>query len=91
MSNANRKPASPIEIERALSSIPAHDRETWIQCGMAVKAELGDAGFDIWDTWSQSADNYHEKDARDVWKSFHGGGVTLAPCSITPVYPAGIP
>ena len=77
MSANQRRPATIAEIEAALSAIPAHDRDTWIQCGMAVKAELGDAGFDIWDTWSQSADNYLERDASDVWKSFHGGGVSL--------------
>jgi putative DNA primase/helicase len=44
---------------------------------MAIKTELGDAGFDIWNCWSQTADNYRERDARDVWKSFRGGGVSL--------------
>ena len=78
MSNAHKRPAGPVEIERALSSIPAHDRETWIQCGMAIKAELGDAGFDIWDHWSRSADNYRERDACDVWKSFKSDGISIA-------------
>lgn len=77
MSSAKQRPASPIEIEQALLSIPAQDREVWVQVGMAIKAELGDAGFDIWNAWSQTADNYKERDARDVWKSFHGGGVSL--------------
>jgi putative DNA primase/helicase len=49
MSAANHREKSPAEIEQALSSIPSHDREVWIQIGMAIKAELGDAGFDIWD------------------------------------------
>ena len=77
MSANQRRPATIMEIEAALFSIPAHDREVWVQVGMAVKAELGDAGFDIWDRWSQSADNYREKDARDVWKSFHGSGISV--------------
>ena len=33
-------------IEQALSFIPAHDRDIWIKCGMALKSEFGDAGFD---------------------------------------------
>ena len=78
MSSAQQRPASPVEIESALSSVSAHDRETWIQCGMAIKAELGDAGFDIWDHWSRSADNYRERDARDVWMSFKNGGISIA-------------
>ena len=50
-------------IEQALSFIPADDRDTWIKCGMAIKAELGDAGFDAWDRWSAAADNYRARDA----------------------------
>jgi putative DNA primase/helicase len=72
-----RRPATIAEIEAALSTIPAQDREVWVQVGMAIKAELGDAGFPIWDYWSQTADNYRERDARDVWKSFKQGGVSL--------------
>ena len=76
--SAKRRPATIPEIEAALSSIPAQDREVWVQVGMAIKSSLGDAGFPIWDYWSQTADNYRERDARDVWKSFkQGGGVGL--------------
>jgi hypothetical protein len=77
MSRVHKMPPSSVKIDQALASIPAHNRETWLQCGMAIKAELGDVGFDIWDRWSQTADNYRERDARDVWKSFHGSGVSL--------------
>jgi putative DNA primase/helicase len=57
-------------IEQALSFIPADDRDTWIKCGMAIKAELGDAGFDAWDWWSAAADNYRARDAAASWRSF---------------------
>ena len=63
---------------QALSFVPADDRETWLRMGMAVKAELGEPGFDLWDEWSQGADNYRPTDARDVWKSIHVGQVTMA-------------
>ena len=64
-------------LQAALTFIPADHRETWVQMGMAVKSELGDAGFDIWDYWSQTAENYHAASARSVWKSCKGaGGVT---------------
>lgn len=65
-------------IESALSFIPAHDRDTWVTMGMAVKSELGDAGLQIWDEWSQTADNYNKASARAVWKSFKGSGVSIA-------------
>ena len=41
---------------------------------MAIKSELGDTGFDAWESWSQQADSFDGKDARDVWKSIRAGG-----------------
>ena len=41
---------------------------------MAVKVELGEAGFSIWDAWSQGADSYRAKDAAAVWKSCKANG-----------------
>ena len=65
-------------IESALQFVNASDRETWLRMGMAIKSEMGDSGFDLWDTWSQQADSYKERDARDVWKSIQaGGGITI--------------
>ncbi len=65
-------------IKAALSHIPADDREVWVQMGMAIKSELGEAGFDFWDDWSRSASSYSEADAKSVWKSFRSGGITIA-------------
>lgn len=65
------------QIVAALRFIPAYDRETWISTGMAIKAELGNNGFGLWDEWSRSADNYNEKDARAVWQSFKDGGIRI--------------
>lgn len=65
-------------IREALQFINASDRNQWVSMGMAIKSELGDTGFDAWDTWSQQADSYKTNDARDVWKSIKtGGGVTI--------------
>jgi putative DNA primase/helicase len=61
-------------IREALQFIPACDRDIWLRMGMAIKSELGDTGFDVWDAWSQQADNYKSQDARDVWKSIRAGG-----------------
>lgn len=63
-------------IESALSFVPAEDRDVWVAMAMAVKFELGDAGFDIWDAWSRTADNYNAGAARAVWRSCRGRGVT---------------
>ena len=63
----------------ALCSIPADDRETWVRIGMAIKSELGEEGFDLWDRWSRQSDAYKVADARAVWKSCKPtGGITIA-------------
>jgi putative DNA primase/helicase len=66
-------------IQHALTFVDPHDRDTWLRVGMAIKSALGDHGFAIWDAWSQTAENYDARDARDVWKSIRpDGGVTIA-------------
>lgn len=65
------------DIRNALSYIDSHDRETWIQVGSALKDELGEEGFNLWDSWSQGADNYNARDAKTAWKSFKPGLVHI--------------
>lgn len=55
-----------------LAFIPNHDRETWVRVGGALRYELGDAGFDVWDEWSQGCDSYKARDALAVWRSLKG-------------------
>jgi len=64
-------------IESALAFIPSNEREVWVNMAMAVKSELGDSGFDLWDEWSQTASNYNAQSARSVWRSCKGHGVTV--------------
>ena len=65
-------------VRTALSYVDAHDRETWVRMGMAVKTHFGESGFDMWDRWSATAENYNQKDARTVWRSFKEfGGTTI--------------
>ena len=61
-------------IREALQFIDPSDRETWLRMGMAIKSELADTGFDLWESWSQQADSFDGKDARDVWKSIRANG-----------------
>ena len=67
MNNADR-------IIAALSIIDPTDRETWLRMGMAIKSELADTGFDLWEKWSLQAESFNTKDARDVWKSIREDG-----------------
>ena len=66
--------SSHDRIRDALEYIPAGDRDIWLRMGMAVKSELGDEGFDIWDTWSRSGESYDARDAKDVWKGIRANG-----------------
>jgi len=71
------------EVKRvrvALGYIPADDRDTWRNVGMALHATgAGDQAFGLWCEWSQQSDKFDLKDQRRVWESFKpGGGITLA-------------
>ena len=65
-------------IDQALSYVDPTERDTWVRMGMAIKSELGDPGFEVWDQWSQQADNYQAGAAKAVWRSLSpGGGVGI--------------
>jgi putative DNA primase/helicase len=67
------------KIESAIGFIPSIDRSLWVEVGMAVKSELGDSGFPLWDSWSQQAESYKEESAKSVWKSIREcGKITIA-------------
>ena len=57
-------------IWQKLQFIPAHERDIWMRVGMALKAELGDSGFSLFEEWSKSADIYDHKSVTYVWSSF---------------------
>ncbi len=61
----------------ALEHLDPCDRDLWIKLGMALRSEFGDAAYDIWLAWSQRADNFNERAARDSWRSFSGGGIGI--------------
>lgn len=72
--------ASYSEISDALHSIPPDlCREEWWKIAAAIKNELGDGGFDLFDTWSHDADNYKPGDVRSTWNSTkpNGAGPTI--------------
>ena len=68
-----------VRVRAALSVIPAHDYDTWVDMAFALKHGFGDAGFEIWDEWSRTAGNYNKRTARTTWRSAKAsGGKTLA-------------
>ncbi|MCO6525504.1 LPD7 domain-containing protein [Snodgrassella sp.] len=66
------------EIRSALTYLDAHSREMWVKIGSALKDELGEQGFDIWDNWSQTSDNYNARAAKSVWKSLKRGNIHIS-------------
>lgn len=66
---------SEDEIRHALGFIDANcARDEWARIGMAIKSELGDAGFSLFNEWSQSADSYCKKACSSTWKSIKAVG-----------------
>lgn len=64
------------QVIEALSYIsPDEPRLEWAKVGMSIKAEFGDAGFYMFDNWSQGYDKYKHRDVLSTWKSIkpHGG------------------
>lgn len=64
--------------ESALAFISPVERDVWISMGMALQSEYGDAARDMWMDWSRGAESFRELDARSVWKSFKGAGISIA-------------
>ena len=67
------------QVSAALKFIPAFDRTVWRNVGFGLKTHFGDAGWDIFDEWSKSADESYEAEVnRAQWESFKpDGGITI--------------
>jgi putative DNA primase/helicase len=61
--------------EAALAYVDAEDYQTWINIGHALKHAFGEAGFSIWDRWSQKSAKYPGRTkALRRWNSFNPNG-----------------
>src|SRR5689334_14310487 len=67
-------PVDHEAISAALSHISAANRDIWIRIGMAIKSELGEEGFSLFDNWSHTAENYDSKAVKTSWRSFKQSG-----------------
>lgn len=65
------------DVREALSYLNESSRDVWIQMGMAIKDEFGDAGFSPWDDWGRGYAKYNAAVAKQTWKSFRKGGISL--------------
>lgn len=66
------------KLESALAVISADcGYDDWIMVGMALFAELGAGGIEVWDHWSSRSGKYQgRKDLESHWRSFERGGVS---------------
>ena len=60
------------ELREALATIPADDYHQWITFGNAL-SELGQAGYTLWDQWSQRSKKYDPQAMTRKWRSFKPG------------------
>lgn len=76
---ANVNAANEARIRDALRFVPAAPRDTWRDVGFALKAQLGESGWPIFDEWSRTApEAYDGGENRKQWESFKpGGGITV--------------
>lgn len=69
--------ASNDDITVLLQYISAEDYNDWINTGMIIKGELGEDGYEIWDSWSRTSDKYDPFIMRTKWDSFKREGLGL--------------
>lgn len=63
------------QVQQALQYIsPDEARNEWAIMGMALKAEFGAAGFNLFDEWSRGSDKYKASDCKATWKSIKASG-----------------
>lgn len=63
---------------RRLATWRADDRSEWIRIGLAIKAGLGDSGFDLWRAWSQGSHKYEEDVCVTQWKAMRPTNISIA-------------
>lgn len=86
-----REPVDSVtadDVESALKVIDAScSMKQWVEIGMGIKHQLGDAGFEIWDAWSsQSSDKYTDTDTLLTrWESFKANPGDRVPVTIRTV------
>jgi hypothetical protein len=75
----SREPLSQKdEIHEALTHLSSDDYDLWVQIGMALKDELGDAGYGLWDVWSSKSSKYQGAQfTYKKWQSFKFSGIHI--------------
>jgi hypothetical protein len=74
-------PTELADAEAALSHLdPDMPYTDWLNVGMSLRDEFGDAAFNLWDSWSSKGSKYPKKgeqSTRSKWNSFKACGITI--------------
>jgi putative DNA primase/helicase len=67
-------------VYEALQFLSPHcPHDEWLRIGMALKSELGEHGFTLYDNWSKNSSKYSSAATKATWRSIEpDGGVTIA-------------
>ena len=67
-------------IKMALCLVRSDDYAIWMKVGCALKSELGDEGFQLWNEWSsQHTEKYKGSEVtKTVWDSLRANKITIA-------------
>ena len=71
-SNSPSKHSSSNKIQQLLDIIDPRYcdiRDDWMKIGMAIKTELGEDGYAVFDKWSQQSVKYNESENQKQWDS----------------------
>lgn len=64
------------DLRSALAVLSSDDYHQWVNFGNAL-VELGQAGFNLWDEWSQRSAKYDQQAATRKWRSFKSGACQI--------------
>lgn len=63
-------PQQFLELRAALNYLPADDRATWVNVGMALKSTSAPNAYGLWTEWSQGSDKYNAQAQAKAWAGF---------------------
>jgi Bifunctional DNA primase/polymerase, N-terminal/AAA domain/Primase C terminal 2 (PriCT-2) len=65
--SANEPPPDIELIKAALDAIPSDDYDDWYRIAGALRRELGDGGYSIFEAWSRKSKKFNAKECHRKW------------------------
>jgi hypothetical protein len=79
-------------IKDALTKIdPDCSMQKWVEYGMGLKHQFGEAGYELWDEWSSTGKKYKgDQETRKRWDSFRGATKDRPPITLRTVVKSAV-